>query len=190
MKELAEDALLSSYNEIKVEDESKSSNFSSVVSVALADDREPSINADDVPILLHQQVLALQVELKRVQSDNDHLRKEQSAHRRELANLKKTMKGQNKARHYEETIDKLRNRICAMEVEKDYFIREIRILEDKIEELEKENDDKTYQLAEYDKLLGGKPMPDKIQDDKTIVSESWNSMSFDDYIGMEEHNTS
>jgi len=119
----------------------------------LSGDDDVGDNVGNALSQLQRQVRALQSQLRRSDEENDQLRRERAANRRELSNLRRSIKSNVLAREYELRLAELRSQVDFWQVERDYFIREVRVLEDKVDELGKINDAKDCQLQVYDKLF-------------------------------------
>jgi len=95
---------------------------------------------------LRKVVQSLRIRLTQSEEEKDALRKERAAQKRELANLRKCLRAN-------QAVADLKKKLEHMEVERDYHVREIRVLEDKVAELESINEAKTCQLDVFDKLF-------------------------------------
>ena len=103
--------------------------------------------------LLRKQVKALQTQLSRSQDEKEIILQEKAAQKRDLTNLKKSLRLNGTVRAYEAKLSELKGKIDFLEVERDYFVRELQKLNDKVDELEKINDAKTCKLNVFENLF-------------------------------------
>lgn len=89
----------------------------------------------------------LQTQLARAEALNDHLNKEKIAQKREILELRQNLKSHKYIQMYEARLLRLKERLEFVEEERDHFIRQVRMLDDKVDELEKINEAQVCKLS-------------------------------------------
>ena len=89
----------------------------------------------------------LQKQLARAEALNDHLNQEKIAQKREISALRQTLKSHKCIQMYEARLLRMKERLEFMEEERDRLIRQVRMLDDKVDELEKINEAQACKLG-------------------------------------------
>lgn len=105
-----------------------------------------SSSFDESSSELFSQVRGLQLKLAEAEVEKDHLRKEGATQRRELTNLRKSLQSATPSRTMECKVTKLQEYVSKLQCEREYFVREIAVLESKIEKMKRADEKKNKQL--------------------------------------------